>query len=704
MNLKSFFSPKSIAVVGVSEDPHKVSSIVFQNIMEGGFKGELIGVNPHYAGKEIFSAPCVNRVSDIKTPLDLVIIVIPAKHVTPIIDDCVKNKTKNIIIISSGFSEIGEVLVEKEIAEKCKKAGINLLGPNCLGILLPYADLNASFSDGAPAPGNIAFVSQSGAICTAMLDWAEQKGIGFSHFISIGNKAGLTEIELLEALIDDPKAKIIALYLESLKDGKKILDLICRALPHKPIIILEPGKSKKASASALLHTGSMAPNFRVLRSAFQNSGAIQVDSLREMFGILEILSFAPKKNHGDNIAVISNAGGVGVMTTDLLEENEIQLAILSTSSISKLENALPNEAALENPIDLIGDARAERYEKALKILVAEKSVDQILVLLTPQRTTEIETTAQLISEYAKKTDKCLIASFVGGKKVEPGRKILESEKVPSFEFPSDAIRAMSLLAKRKSLISSGCHPTSKVPTPKAFASHRQSPLRETLPGKGVLLSSKEIKTIVRHYGLDVPKSQTFTNYDKAARFSEKIFPQPVAIKISSPQAIHKTEMKGVFLNINSPERLKHAWESLEKSIRIYKLKKAKIQVQEQITGGTEVILGINTDPNFGKVMLFGAGGIYTELFSDSAIRVMPVNNFYSLIEETKISKVLKGLRNETPKDLLKLVETMEKLQQLVLDFPEIESIDINPVIITETRAVCVDFKVLIDNASFNHQI
>ncbi len=689
MDLKSFFSPQNIAVVGVSESEEKLGTIILKNIQEGEFKGEIWAVNPKYAGAKIFNTPCVGRVHEIHKALDLVVIVVPAKYVSDVIDDCVWNKTKNVIVISAGFSEVGEFALEKEIIEKCQKNKINLLGPNCLGAVFPHAGVNASFSDGFPALGDIAFISQSGAFCTAILDWAAQKGIGFSHFISLGNKAGLSEIEFLEALADDPKVKIFALYLESLRDGKKLLDLLCKITLKKPVVILEPGKSEKAKTAMTSHTGAMTPDFQVAKSAFRSSGAIQVESMRDMFGVLELLQFAEEKKHDSRIAILTNAGGVGVMTTDLLKENNLELATVAPKTISQLQKSLPAEANLKNPIDIIGDADAQRYERALEVLLGDKNIDQILVLLTPQRTTEIEKTATLLVRYSRRTDKNIVASFVGGEQVSFGKTLLEAGKVPVFDFPSDALRVMGEVVNYKT--HRACAKKPKLSRVKTLEQFFNLAKKE----KTKVLSPEAVDHILFHYGFDVPRSEVFLDQKKALKFVETIFPEKVVLKIISPQALHKTEMKGVFLNIDSIDKFEHAWESLEKSIQIYGLKNAQIQVQEQIEKGVEIILGINTDPNFGKVMLFGSGGIYTEICADTALRVLPVSSFQKMIEATKISRILDGARDGKPKAIKELLKTMKKLQQLALDFPEIDSIDMNPVMVTEDRAVVVDFKVII---------
>lgn len=706
MSLNNFFQAKSVGVIGVSENREKLGSIIFQNILDSGFlnlKTSLYGINPKLENKSIsnlFSeyqskkSVFYGNVSEIKTPLDLVIIVIPSKLTQKTIDDCIKNKTKNIIVISAGFSEIGNSELENEIKNKCKKNNINLLGPNCLGAILPYSNLNASFADGFPQKGNICFVSQSGAFCTAVLDWANEKKIGFSHFISLGNKAGISETQILEELANNDQVEIFAFYLESLQNGKKFLELIQKISLKKPIIILEPGKSEKAKIASSSHTGSLAPNFKILEKAYKNAGAIQVFSMRELFGILEILTFQKNKSFGNNLAILTNAGGVGVLSSDLSAENNLDLIDLNEKTKTLLAKNLPEEASFKNPIDIIGDAKANRYEKSLKILCEDKTIDQILVLLTPQRTTEVLETSKIIAKYAKKSDKNIVASFVGGKKIAIGKKYLAQQKIPHFKFPTDATKILGILAnqRKKNLEKPFEIKINRDPKIKIFFEEAKKKKLKSLP-------QKQVDKILEIYKFDFPASQNFdpkNELEKAGNFAKNIFPKKVVLKISSPDFLHKTDLKGVFLNIDSSKNFIEAWKNLENSISISGVKKAQIQVQEQISEGLEIILGIKTDPNFGKILLFGQGGIFTEIFADTTVSILPKNSKYfeKMILETKIGKILKGTRGKKFA-IQKLIKTMEKIQKLVSDFPEISAIDGNPFLITEERSVAVDFKILI---------
>ncbi len=694
--LSSFFSPSSVAVVGASENAEKLGSVILQNILDAQFPGKIRGINPKYTGKTLMGVPFLSRLSDEKEPFDLVVIVVPASFTKAVVEDAIQNKTKNIILISAGFGEVGNIELEHEIQILCEQNGITLLGPNCLGAIFPFAKLNASFADGFPEEGNICFVSQSGAFCTAVLDWAMEKGIGFSHFISLGNKAGISEIEILEHLADDPKVQIFAFYLESLRNGNRFIKLIEKISNTKPVVILQPGRSIKALEASASHTGSLAPNARVLEAAYKKAGAIQVLSMREMFGVLKVLSFAKGKNFGRRLGIITNAGGVGVEASDLTEENHLELVDLSSELMDTLRKSLPAEANTKNPIDIIGDAKTDRYNTALEILAKSNEVDQILVLLTPQRTTEIEKTANCIADWFEKIPQNIIASFVGGEKVWKGIRILRSRKTPAFRFSVEAIRTMSLLANRTVQME-------KTPALRTFFPSSASVLQNLLDEANVKneksLSAEATEAFLKAYELDFPLSGGFTDKEEAKKFASSFFPdRKVVVKLSAPSALHKTEMKGVFLDVSREDLFDEAWESLSHSISKFKIPDAKILIQEQIPKGTEVIVGIHSDSTFGKVLLFGMGGIYTEILQDTTIEVLPDADIPSMIGRTKVGKVLMGVRGEAPKAIADLQKTMEHIAYMAEDFPDIFAIDMNPIFVTEQRAICVDVKILLASA------
>ena len=689
--LESFFNPKSVAVVGVSADPKKLGSLIFNNLINAKYKGKLYPINTRVGGQELYGHMSFKTIKEIKEPIDLVIVVVAAKFCSSIVDDCIANRTKNISIIAAGFSEIGNSKLENEIGEKCQKNNITLLGPNCLGHISTFTDLNASFADGYPERGNVAFISQSGAYCCAMLDWAEKKKIGFSHFLSIGNKTLLGEDKILSILKDDPNTKFFTFYLENLKNGKDFLKTLNEVTKTKPCIILEPGKSKKAQIASLSHTGSLAPNYKILEIAFRNAGAIQAKDTRILFGLIETLVHSHHHNFEGSVAILTNGGGVGVLSSDLCEDNGLLLEKPSENTIEKLKKVLPNMSSLNNPIDVLGDAKADRYENALRIICESGEYKNIIVLLTPQLGTDAKGTAEsIVKLYSEFKNINIYTSFIGGNRVQPGIDILKSNNIINYDFPTDCIELLGLLHKQMKK-------TNKIIEIKSENVSQEIKNKIIqLKKEGVpSLTQDVVNMIMDFYKIDNPKNGNFTDKQKALEFCKKLFPYPVVLKLSSPDAIHKTEMKGIYLDIKDEKQFNYAWDNLNESITKNKLSNASILIQEMIFKSNEAIIGVNTDSNFGKIMIFGMGGIYTEVMNDISVRILPTDQFEEMIAETKIGKILKGVRGEEPKALKQVVETLNKVQKIAIDFPEITSIDINPILITKERAVVADFKILL---------
>ena len=659
--LESFFNPKSIAVVGVSADPKKLGSLIFNNLQNAKYKGKLYPINTRVGGQELYGHMSFKNVREINEPL------------------------------AAGFSEIGNNKLENEIAEKCLKNNINLLGPNCLGHISTFTDLNASFADGYPSKGNVAFISQSGAYCCAMLDWAEKKKIGFSHFISIGNKTILGEDKILSILKDDINTKFFTFYLENLKNGKEFLKILTEVTKTKPCIILEPGKSKKAQMASLSHTGSLAPNYKILEIALQNAGAIKAKDTRQLFGLIETLVYSHHHNFEGNIAILTNGGGVGVLSSDLCEDNGLILEKPNENTIGNLKKVLPNMSSLNNPIDVLGDAKADRYENALRILCESGQYNNIIVLLTPQLGTDSKGTAEsIVKLYSEFPNINIYTSFIGGNRVQVGIDILRLNNIINFDFPTDCIELLGLLNKHNK------KPAKIVELKSGEISEEIKNQIIKLKGEGVpSLPQDIVNMIMDYYKIDHPKHGNFTDKNKALEFCKTLFPHPIVMKLSSPDAIHKTEMKGIYLDVKDENQFNYSWDNLAEAINKYQLSNASILIQEMIFKSNEAIIGVNTDNNFGKIMIFGMGGIYTEIMEDISVRILPTNNFEEMINETKIGKILKGVRGEEPKALKEVIDVLNKVQQIAIDFPEIVSLDINPILITKQRAVVADFKILL---------
>ncbi len=666
--LESFFNPKSIAVVGVSEDPKKLGSLIFHNVKNANFKGNLYPINSRIGGKILYGYQSYKSVKEIKEPLDLAIFVIAAKFCSATVDDCIINGTKNISIIAAGFSEVGNTKLEKEIAEKCAKNNINLLGPNCLGHISTFTGLNASFTDGYPKKGNVAFISQSGAYCCAMLDWAEKKNIGFSHFISIGNKAMLAEDKLLSCLKDDKNTKIFAFYLESLKNGKDFLKTLSEVSSKKPCLIMEPGRSNKAQMASLSHTGSLTPNYKILQIAFKNAGAIQARNTRELFSLIETLEYSHHYQFEGSLCIVTNGGGAGVVSTDLCEENNILLEKPSDKIIELLKKELPPMCSLANPIDVLGDAKADRYEKTLKIILESGEYKNLFIILTPQLGTQAKETAEVIVKLYKEYPNInIFTTFIGGNKVQPGIDVLKANNVINFDYPVDGINLLGLLFNR------GKQGDNKMEIEienKAINVDIKNKIikakEEGLPS----LPQDIVNEIMDFYHIPYPKSANFTDKKLALDFCKKIFPSPVVMKISSPDAIHKTEMKGIFVGINDEKQFESAFESLMNIITNKKLKNASVLIQEMVNrSAKEAIIGMNTDSNFGKIIIFGTGGVYTEVYDDISLRIIPNHDFKEMVNETKLGKILNGYRGEKPKNVQSVIDVLEAIQKIAFDFP-----------------------------------
>ena len=501
----------------------------------------------------------------------------------------------------------------------------------------------------------------------------------------------MAEDKLLSVLKDDVNTKFFTFYLENLKNGKEFLKVLNEVTKTKPCIILEPGKSQKAKAASLSHTGGLAPNYKILENAFKSVGVIQAKNTRELFGLIETLVYSHHHQFEGNVAILTNGGGVGVLSSDLCEDNGLILEKPSEATFEKLKKVLPPMSSLNNPIDVLGDAKADRYENSLRILCESGEYKNIIVLLTPQLGTDSKGTAEsIVKLYSEFPNINIFTSFIGGNRVQVGIDILKANNIINFDFPTDCIKLLGLLHQQMKK-------TEKI------AEIKSGEISKDIKDK--IIKCKEegltslpqdiVDMIMDYYKIDHPKHGNFTDKERALEFCKSLFPSPVVMKLSSPDALHKTEMKGIFLDIKDETQFNHSWDKLYESINKHNLTNASILIQEMIFKSTEAIIGLNTDNNFGKIIVFGTGGIYTEVMEDISLRILPTNEFEKMIDETKIGKILKGVRGEEPKDIQKVIDTLNKVQQIAFDLPEINAIDINPLLITKERAVVADFKILL---------
>ncbi|MCB9809913.1 acetate--CoA ligase family protein [Candidatus Peribacteria bacterium] len=675
--MQALLAPQSIAVIGASRNPDTLGTIILQNCISAGFTGRLIPVNPKYAGEQILGYTCEATITQ-ETAVDMAVIVVPSTYVEQIVSECIEAQVGSVIIISAGFAEVGNQQLQERIAKKLRAANIPLLGPNCLGIIAPAARLNASFADGSPLPGGIAFASQSGAFCTALLDWALAERIGFSHFVSLGNAAGVTETELLQAWDNDPAVHAMVFYLETIHQVNAWKNSLQKT--HKPIIVLQPGASTAARQASRSHTGSLAPNARITEEFYRSTGVVQVRTMRQMQSLLQLLSSnpTPKSSSESGITVVTNAGGIGVMTADILAEYTLPLAPLSEETRTLLREILPPAASVLNPIDIIGDAGKERYEATLRCLITRPEVEEILLLMSPQKNTQIVETCTMIAALQTTTKKPIRCVLTGGEKIQPGREVLEEHQVAHFPTPSEAIEALSLLRRRH-----------KDPLPERPDTMPKHP-RLATPG---LQNQQITSALCAAYGIFTPPSKTCTTLKEALHFTQQY--APIVLKIDAPAAVHKTELHGVRLHLSTREEVSTAWESLQQNITEQQLEGARLLAQQMIPEDSiAVIAGIKRDPHFGPVMVVGAGGIYAELIADTALRILPTSAISTMLEGTKVGRILQGERGQHYA-ISALLELLERLQTLALCHPELREIDLNPVLITAEAAYAVDVKFLV---------
>ncbi len=691
-DLSSVLSPKSVAVIGASTKPGSVGEAIFKNIIQSNYMGALYPVNPKAAA--ISGVKCYPSLSEIKDPIDLAIIIIPSPRVPAVMRECAAAHIKGVIIISAGFKEVGGagIELENEVKKIAEENGIALVGPNCLGFINtdPTVMLNASFAPTMPKSGNIAFVSQSGALCAAVLDYAKGKGIGFSKFVSMGNKAVTNEVDFLRTLRDDPMTDVILMYVEDISEGREFMQ-VCRQitgdLPKpKPIIAIKSGRTQEGAKAASSHTGSLAGSDDVYDAIFKQSGVLRVETVEELFDYAIAFSRQPLPK-GNRIAIVTNAGGPGIMATDAAIRHGLTLAPLEENTKAELRKVLPSTANFNNPVDVIGDAHHDRYQAAIEIVMKDPNVDGMLVILTPQAMTDIREIGEVVAGIAEKmrvspwTAKPLLASFMGIADVSVGVEILEKALVPHFTFPESAARALAAMYKyhhgwvTRPRTEVKHYPVQKEVVRKIFDQVR-SENRNYLP-------EYEAIKVFAAYGFPVAESHLAKTEEEAIQFAGQIG-FPVVAKIISPEIVHKLDAGGVIIGIKDNAALSQAYRKILDSAKTH-VDASKIwgvEIQKMADKGIEVFLGVKRDPKFGPVVVFGMGGTFVEVFKDVTFRLAPLRDLTinTMIESSKASKLLHGYRGQ-PADIDKVAESLGRLSQLVMDFPEIEELDINPMIV-----------------------
>ena len=693
----AFLNPSSVAVIGASAQEGKVGHDILKNLLTQGYAGEVFPVNPK--GGEILGKKAYPSVKDVPSVPDLAVIVIPAVAVPGALRECGEKGVKNVVIISAGFGEVhtdeGKKL-EEELIAIAKEFSIQLIGPNCLGVIRPSLKMNASFAKDLPPAGNIALISQSGATVVALVDAAPGHGLGFSAVLSIGNKAVLDESDYVEVCGADDETKVIGLYLESIKDGKRFLEIASKVAQTKPIVLLKAGVSQMGTKAASSHTGALAGNDKAVDALCSEAGIHRAHTTEELFDLLSVLSQEPPLP-SPNIAIVTNAGGPGILATDAAEAAGLHLPQLTEKNAAELKPKLPAAASIANPIDVIGDAGADRYEAALTACRDDKNIDGVVVLLTPQVMTPCEEVAETIVRIMKSAPLMPVTTaFVGGEGVAKAREILRKNGIPTFETPERAVKAMAALTGHESLVI-GQESRSRRPVTN---DQRRDNASSLLEGKSGLLDEDTTRSLFALYDLPMPKQDVAKTADEAASIAETIG-YPVILKISSPEILHKTDVGGVRANLKTSAEVKAAFDEILKNVgqNLPNLKSpiSNILVQQFLPVGNEFIVGSIRDASFGPLIMVGLGGIYTELFKDTAFRIAPVSSdeAYEMLQELKSWKLLLGMRGAAQSDIDSLANLVASVAQMVIDCPCITELDLNPVLVSNSGVIVADAKVVL---------
>jgi acetyltransferase len=692
--IHAIFYPESVAVIGANNVKGSVPFDIFNNILKDDFKGMLFPVSPRE--RSICSVKTYKYITDIPDDVDMGVLVFPSSVANLAMEQCGQKGIKSMIIISAGFREVGGKGIEREkmVKDIADKYGISYIGPNCLGVINtdPVCHFNASFARKMPRQGDIAFLSQSGALCTAVLDYAEAKNIGFSKFVSFGNKGDVDEVDLINYLKDDPLTKVILLYLEEVTDGPALMKAAKDVIKEtgKPVLILKSGRTHEGALAASSHTGSLAGSDDICDAAFEQAGIIRCDDIEQMFNYATALAWreVPK---GRRTAIITNAGGPGVLATDMVVTQGLTLAKFSEETTAILKKALPATANIKNPVDVIGDARADRYDTAINAIMADENVDSVGVILTPQSMTDIDDIAEGIIEDAAHFTKTLYTSFMGEADVGSGFRKLLGHKIPHYSLPENMCRSLAVATKfnetRQRVVEA-------VPPPplKTSESCKRS-FQEALAAGKVSLTESESIEFLKDSGLSLPQHKLVTRKtDLESALTDFNF--PVVMKIMSPDILHKTDCGGVKLNINNKQEAAKAWDDIMRSVKDVHPEADidGILIEDMVDPGMEVIIGVKRDPSFGPVIMFGMGGIHVELYKDVIFRVAPLTSADcdKMVNGIKASKLLKGFRGSLPMDLDALKKTLLTISDLAVSVPEISELDINPLILyPEGKGCCV---------------
>ncbi|MCX7844450.1 MAG: acetate--CoA ligase family protein [Candidatus Bipolaricaulota bacterium] len=689
-SLDGLLFPRSVAVVGATPLPGKIGNAVMANVAR--FPGPVFAVNPKYS--EVLGRPSFPSVRDLPQPVDLAVVVIPAEGVLQVLRECGEKGIKNVVVISAGFKEIGKegVQRERELVRLAHEYGLNVLGPNAFGFISPRVGLNTTFAPRTALPGHIAFLSQSGAFCTSVLDWAWKEKIGFSHFVSLGNKAVLDECDFLEAFAEDPETRVIVAYLEGIRDGPRFMALARAISRTKPIVILKAGRAEAGARAVSSHTGTLAGSDHAYEAAFRQCGVIRARTVEELFDFAYILSRQPLPK-GKRIGIVTNAGGAGVMAADAAEWEGLSVARLREETLQALAQKVPEEAAIYNPVDVVGHATLEQYQAALELVLADPGVDLAVALSAPHPILRFADLARAVRQAQERTGKPLAVSFMAGELGEEAEEVLRGAGIPSFFDPARAVRAVAVLARYAEIR----HRPQEAPPTLPAERERARRVLEEARRRGRVRLGLEAMDLLAAYGIPRARGALAKTAEEAGRIARDLG-TPVALKIVSPELTHKTEVGGVRLNVPPEEADRVAWELLRSlRSRFPEVPLDGVYVQEMLPPGREVILGMVRDPTFGPLLMFGLGGIYVEVLRDVAFAVAPLSRAEAeeLLELVRGKRVLTGVRGQPPVARAALVELILRVSQLVTENPQILELDLNPILCYPDRVVAVDLRLTV---------
>lgn len=691
--LTPFFAPRGVAIIGASATPNKLSYGILRNMTLYGFQGQIAPVNPK--ADQILGLKCYPDITSVPDPLDLAVIVLPAPAIPATLEACGRRGIRAVIIISGGFKEVGEegAALENQILEIAARHQMRLIGPNCVGTLDLYSGLNTTFIQGVPEKGGIGFISQSGAVGGGVVDYIRNKYIGFANFASLGNEADITETDVIEYLSQDEHTRVIAVYVEMIRDGQRFIQVARQVTPHKPIVLLKAGRTSAGARAVSSHTGSLAGSHAAYRAAFLQAGVIEAETVTDLFDISMALANQPLPK-GNRVAIITNAGGPAALLSDSLAEHGLQIADLEEQTRAALRGRLNPAAQVSNPIDMLGGAEPPEYEYALQQALADPNVDAAVTILVPQALVNPLEVAEKIVQVATAHTKPVLTCFMGEWSVEKARQHLHSHGIPMYVFPEIPGRVLGAMLQYARWLHQP--PFEVVPLSGIDRNAAAQILAQT--ADQTTLGEAQTRPLFEAYGIPLVAGEAATSPQQAAEAARRLG-FPVALKIISPDILHKSDVGGIRLNLNDPQSVEVAYQDMLNSIaaRLPQARLEGVLVERMAEKGQEVIIGMRRDPNFGPLMMFGLGGIYVELFGDVSFRVAPLSrrDALEMIQQTHAGKLLSGFRGSETGDLQAVVDVILRLSQLALDFPQIAEMEINPLRVFPRGVLALDGRIIL---------